>query len=117
MPLVGTGRRVEDDDAPVAEAVGDVDLIGRAVDGDGGRSIQAGLAVVPAGLSRLADLQEELSRARELEDVRVLGARRCGARGAAPRPRAPAVSATPAAAIQTLPWASTAIPPGDRGQA
>ena len=71
-----------------------------------------GLAVVAARLPCLADLQQELSRARELEDVCVLRRRRAGA---APRPRAPAVSVTPAAAIQTLPCASTAIPPGDRG--
>ena len=61
MPLIGAGRRVVDNDAAVAVAIGDVDLVGRLVDrGLGGLAELGG--VITAGARRdLADLHHELA--------------------------------------------------------
>src|SRR5258706_4438604 len=82
--LVGARRRVEHDDAVVAEAVGDVDLVGPVVDVDAGRTVQAGLAVAAFRLAGLADLKLELSGLPELQDLRVGRRRRTGGCAASP---------------------------------
>src|SRR5215472_1621282 len=68
MPLVGTGRRVEHDDAAIAIAVGDVDFVGLLVD----RRLRglAKLGRVVGALARrdLADLRHVFAVERELQD-------------------------------------------------
>ena len=123
--------RIEDDNAPVA-GVGDEHFIRSGVVGDRGWAVQRRLAVGAIHFSRRADLQQELSVARELEHVSIAGhgrrgcrtctgARRCFAAGGGRivGPAAPTWGAgsRPAAAIQTLPFASTVRLPGDCGQA
>ena len=68
------------DDAAVAEAVGDVDLVGGVVDARRRRAVEAGLAVAAFGLAGLADLRQELAVLVELQDLRVGGRRRSGRR-------------------------------------
>src|SRR6478672_3099141 len=74
MPLVGAGGGVEHDDAPVAVAVGDVDLVGVLVDrGLGGLAELGGVVAALAGRD-LADLHHELAVEGEFQDgVVVIG--------------------------------------------
>jgi hypothetical protein len=72
MPLVRAGRGVEHDDAVVAVAVGDVDLVRRAIDPDVGRRAQLRGVVIAAARAGLADLHHELAVAAELEHRTVL---------------------------------------------
>src|SRR5688572_30800675 len=72
VALVLAGIGVENDDAAIAVAVGDVGLVGRGIDEDLRRPPQM-FRVVAAFVDALsADLQEELAVAGELQDVRVL---------------------------------------------
>src|SRR5262245_32863589 len=72
MPLVLAGVDVEDDDAAIAVSVANVDLVGRDVFPDLGWLPQV-LDVVAAVVDAvLADLQQELAGAVELQDLRVL---------------------------------------------
>ena len=76
MPLVLAGLDVEHDDAAVAVAVADVHLVGRDVFPDL-RRLPEILDVVAAVVDAvLADLEQELAVAVELQDLRVL-VRRC----------------------------------------
>jgi hypothetical protein len=72
VPLVGAGRRVEDDHAVVHVAVGDVELVGRFVDGHAGGAAEVLGVVAAAALALVADLQQKPTVARELQDLRVL---------------------------------------------
>src|SRR5262249_10887099 len=69
-PFVGTLVRVEHDDAVMA-AVSDVALVRGVVDRPPFRPVQRRLALGAFHLAWRADLQEELSALRELQDVRV----------------------------------------------
>src|SRR5207244_13467273 len=74
MTLVAARGGVEDDDAVVGVAVGDVELVRRWIDaGVGGPAQVVRVRIVSTG-ARLADLQEEAPRASELEDMAVLAA-------------------------------------------
>ena len=71
MALVGAGLRIEHHDAPVAVAVGHIDLLGGDIDRDVGRRAEP-LGRVAVGLvDRLADLQHELAVHGELENLAV----------------------------------------------
>src|SRR5262245_792635 len=83
VPLVCAGVGVEDDDAVIAESVGDVGLVGRRIDSDAGRPVQPRFAIAALDIARASDLRQELPRARELDHVSVLRPRRCR-RGASP---------------------------------
>ena len=74
MALVGAGVRVEDDDAAIAVAVGDVDLVGRGLVKDLRRLPEVGDVVAAVVHAVLADLQQELAGIRELQDLGVVGA-------------------------------------------
>src|SRR6185436_4874856 len=74
VALVRAGVGVENDDATIAVAVGDEDFVRLRVHGDGGRPAQVFGAVAVDGDAALADLQQELSVARELQDLAVAGA-------------------------------------------
>src|SRR5262249_29652357 len=67
VALVGERVGVEHDDAAIAVAVGDVDLVGRLVDLDIGGLAEQGRVVAAAGRRDLADLAHELAGARELQ--------------------------------------------------
>ena len=69
MTLVRAGVRIEDDDAVVEVAVGDEQLVGLRVHEQAGRPAQVLGVVAALVLSRVADLHEELARARELQDL------------------------------------------------
>jgi hypothetical protein len=72
VPLVGARARVEDDDAVIAIAVGDEELVGGGIEAHvGGATEICGISVTLAR-ARLADLHEEAPVARELEDLGVL---------------------------------------------
>ena len=60
--------RVEYDDAVIAVAVGDVQLIGLGVDKHFGRSLEVFDIVAAFALAGVADLHQELPALRELED-------------------------------------------------
>src|SRR5262249_33376071 len=72
VPLVGAGLRVEDDHAVVLVAGGDEHLVRRRIDVHVRGPAEVRGVTVAAGLIRFADLQEELSLTRELEDLVVL---------------------------------------------
>jgi hypothetical protein len=72
MALVSASRRVEHDDALVLVAVGDVDLVGSAVDFYRRGPTEGGRVIAPETLPCLADLQQELPVARELQHVVVV---------------------------------------------
>ena len=74
MPAVLAGVGVEDRDAPVAVAVGDVDLVGLRIDVDLGRLSEIGEVVAPLALALRADLQQEPAVPGELENLRVVAA-------------------------------------------
>ena len=131
VPFVRARGGIEHDDAAIAVAIGDVQLVGGRVELDVGGTVERRLAGAAVGRAGLADLLQELAVARELQNVRVVtGRRRGGAARVSPRApphrrvrrharaaaRAPAGSGQPAAAIHTLPLGSTAIPPGVCGQ-
>ena len=69
MALVLPGLRVEDDDAVVEVAVGDVELVGLLVDEEPRRASNVVGVVAAAIPARVADLQQELSLAGELQEV------------------------------------------------
>ena len=71
VALVRTGRRVEDDDAVVDVAVGDVEFVGGGVEDNIGRRAEVLCVVAAAALARVPDLHQELAVARELQNVRV----------------------------------------------
>ena len=126
MPLVGTGVRVEHDDAAIA-GVGDEDFVSRHVDGHRGRLVQRRRAVGAAISPGLPICSRNLPSRVELEHVRIFGRRgrrRCrGAAGGTATAGTTAATAT-SAATSTVPgrWArsgnpdvalaSTAMPPG-----
>src|SRR5262249_62341262 len=56
VSLVGAGVAVEDDDAVIAESIGDVDLVGRGINSDAGRPVQPRLTFAVLDLARAADL-------------------------------------------------------------
>ena len=72
VPLVGAGRRVEDDDAVIAVAVGDEELVRRGIHPCVGRPVEILGVGVALGHAGLADLHDEAAVARELEDLGVL---------------------------------------------
>src|ERR1700704_4117279 len=76
MPLVRTGRGVDDDDAMVDVAVGNVQFVGRGVEHHAGWGAEVLGVVAPAALTLVPDLHQERSLARELQDVRVFVAAR-----------------------------------------
>src|SRR5262245_46935163 len=69
VPLVGAGRGVEHDDALVAVAVGDEQLVGLAIDHHVGGTPEMLGVVRSARRAGLADPHHELAVAGELEDV------------------------------------------------
>jgi hypothetical protein len=69
VAFVGAGVGVEDDDAAIAESVGDVDLVSRGIDSDAGWPVQPRFAIAALDIARASDLQQELARARELDHV------------------------------------------------
>ena len=71
MPFVSAGRRIEDDDAAIAVAVGDEHFVGRGVHGYAGGAVDVARVVAAAALPVLADLQQELPGLRELQEIRV----------------------------------------------
>ena len=72
VPLVGAGFDVEDDDAAVAVAVGDEDLVRGLVDLDVGRPAEQGGVVAAAGRARPCRWSAGLAVPRELEDGAVV---------------------------------------------
>jgi hypothetical protein len=72
MPLVSAGVGIEHDHAPVAVAVGDEELVGGRVHGEAGGLVDVGSVVAAATRAMLADLEQELARRRELEQIGVL---------------------------------------------
>ena len=72
VTLVRPGRRVEHDDPVIHIAVGNIQLVRRAVDDQIGSRTEIRRVVAAFALSRLANLHQELAAARELQDVRVL---------------------------------------------
>ena len=72
MALVGAGVRVEDDDPAIAVTVGDVDLVGAGLVKDLRRLPEVGDVIAAVVHPVLAELQQELSGIRELQDLRVL---------------------------------------------
>src|SRR5688572_30819461 len=75
VPLVRTGIRIKHDDATVA-GVGDEDFVRLGVYLNGRRALQSRAAVRCAELARFANLQQELTVARELQHVRIFRGRR-----------------------------------------
>ena len=69
MPLEGAGLGVEHDDAVVAVAVGDIDLVRRVVGHHVRRPAEPGLRRRALGAVVLADLLEEFSVRREFQDL------------------------------------------------
>src|SRR5439155_27387612 len=61
-----------DDDAVVHVAVGDVELVDGFVDGHARGAAEILRVVAALSLALMADLQQELAVARELQDLRVL---------------------------------------------
>src|SRR5262245_48981773 len=72
MTLVSAGFGIEDDDAPVAIAVGHIDLMHGLVHVDVGRAAEVLRVVAAFVLSGLADLHDELAIEREFQDLAVL---------------------------------------------
>ena len=70
MPLVLAGVGVEDDDAVVAVAVGDVELIGLGIDKHLGGQPEVLGVVAAFALAGLADLHQELAVLGELQHLR-----------------------------------------------
>src|SRR6185436_20806791 len=66
-PLELASRRIEDDDAAVAVAVGDVRFIGLRIDEDVGRPVDVAGVRVALALAGLAELAQELSLEREVQ--------------------------------------------------
>src|SRR5690348_16140647 len=69
MTFVGAGLGIEDDDAPVSIAVGDIDLVSGFVHVDVGRAAEVLRIIAAFVLSCFADLQYKLSIEREFEDL------------------------------------------------
>ncbi len=79
VPFVSSGVGVKDDDPMIADAVGDVDFVGRRINLDIGRTRFNPVWTVAAfDFARVSDLQEKLAGARELEHMRILRAWRSG---------------------------------------
>ena len=78
VPLVLAGVGVEHDDAMVAVAVGDVQLVGLLVDEGLGRQPQIRDVVAALARSRLADLHQEFAVLRELQHHVVVERLRAG---------------------------------------
>ena len=119
MPLVGAGLGIEDDDAAVAVAVGDVDLVGRRIDLDIRRAAEPVGVVAAAGLALLADLQQELAVAGEFQQEcrRWRRCRRsrhcpCGRHGCRARSPARRGGPGPPQACTTLPSSSNSMTEG-----
>src|SRR5262249_35866758 len=55
VALVGAGVAIEDDDAVIAESIGDVDLVGRRINSDAGRPVQPRFAIAALDLARASD--------------------------------------------------------------
>ena len=72
VAFVRAGCGVENDDAVIDVAVGDVDFIGGCVDDHVGRRAEICGVVAPAALALMPDLHQELAGARELQNVCVL---------------------------------------------
>src|SRR5215471_15060434 len=68
MPLVGAGRRIEHDDAVIAIAVGDIDLVRRLVDRGLRGLAELGRIAGALAWRDLADLRDELAVEREFQD-------------------------------------------------
>src|SRR5262249_14983605 len=66
-PLELAGGRIEDNDAPVAVAVGDVRFIGLRIDEDVGRTVDVTGVRVALALAGFAELAQELSLKREVQ--------------------------------------------------
>src|ERR1700685_3538161 len=73
VALVRAGIGVKHNDAPVAVAIGDEDLVGFRIHTDSRGPVQIFGIVAAAGFAVMADLQQKLSGFRELEDIGVLG--------------------------------------------
>jgi hypothetical protein len=86
VALIGAARGVEHDDAPIAIAVCNVQLVGDRIQHHVRRPSELRAAVASLGLPLAPDLQDEFAGRRELEDLVVL---------------------RPLPAIQTLPAGST----------
>ena len=74
VSLVGAGIGVEDDDAAVAVAVGDVDLVGRRIDRDIGWAAQPRHVVARGTVRGVANLQHEAAVAGEFQHLPIIGA-------------------------------------------
>src|SRR5262245_22739125 len=72
MALVGTGRRVEDDDSVIDVAVSDIQLIRRAIDFNASGSAEILRVVAALVLALVPNLQQKLPRSRELQQLRIL---------------------------------------------
>src|SRR5688572_15724915 len=72
MALVRACFRIEDDDAPIAVTIGDVELASRGVDVEIGRAAEVRRVVAAPRLPAAADLQQKLAVERELEYLRIL---------------------------------------------
>src|SRR5437763_984223 len=69
--LEGSRIGIEDDHAPIAITIRNEDLIGFGIDDNTGRPIQVFGVAAATSLSFMADLQQEFSGFRELQDVGV----------------------------------------------
>ena len=72
MPLVGEGVRIKDDDAMVAVAIGDIEFIGAGIDPEIGGLAKLPRVLIALAWAGLAELFDELSIARELQQKTVV---------------------------------------------
>ena len=69
MPFVSARVCVKDDDPPISVSISHEQFIGLRVHMHIRGAVDIDLVIIPGALARLADLQEELSVARELQDM------------------------------------------------